>query len=91
MTLTLKFVKDMQRLYKNQLQYYAQKKNINLPVYSSEREGPPHACRFKCTVTIDGQSFEGPGFFPTLKDAEHAASKAALMSLSIAEAQEVCF
>ncbi|KAL6202702.1 hypothetical protein ACLB2K_026407 [Fragaria x ananassa] len=39
---------------KNQLQYYAQKRNLILPVYSCEREGPPHATRFKCTITIDG-------------------------------------
>ncbi|KAK4272345.1 hypothetical protein QN277_020913 [Acacia crassicarpa] len=79
---------DAQRLYKNQLQTYAQKRNLNLPVYSTEREGPPHASRFKCKVTIDGQNFESPQFFPTLKDAEHAAAKVALMSLTDPGAQE---
>ncbi|XP_054800399.1 double-stranded RNA-binding protein 1-like isoform X2 [Prosopis cineraria] len=79
---------DMQRLYKNQLQNYSQKRNLNLPEYSTEREGPPHASRFKCKVTIDGQTFESPQFFPTLKDAEHAAAKVALMSLQVAGAQE---
>ncbi|KAM1132510.1 hypothetical protein FF1_046896 [Malus domestica] len=72
---------DMQHLYKNQLQTYAQKRNLLLPVYSCEREGPPHNCRFKCRVTIDGQTYEGQEFLPTLKDAEHAVAKAALMSL----------
>ncbi|XP_050103460.1 double-stranded RNA-binding protein 4-like isoform X3 [Malus sylvestris] len=74
-------VSDMQHLYKNQLQTYAQKRNLLLPVYSCEREGPPHNCRFKCRVTIDGQTYEGQEFLPTLKDAEHAVAKAALMSL----------
>ncbi|TQD71655.1 hypothetical protein C1H46_042808 [Malus baccata] len=72
---------EMQHLYKNQLQTYAQKRNLLLPVYSCEREGPPHNCRFKCRVTIDGQTYEGQEFLPTLKDAEHAVAKAALMSL----------
>ncbi|XP_028790505.1 double-stranded RNA-binding protein 1-like isoform X1 [Neltuma alba] len=81
-------VMDVQRLYKNQLQNYAQKRNLNLPEYSTEREGPPHASRFKCKVTIDGQTFESPQFFPTLKDAEHAAAKVALMSLTVPGAQE---
>ncbi|XP_068335834.1 double-stranded RNA-binding protein 1-like isoform X2 [Pyrus communis] len=72
---------DLQHLYKNQLQTYAQKRNLLLPVYSCEREGPPHNCRFKCRVTIDGQTYEGQEFLPTLKDAEHAVAKAALMSL----------
>ncbi|XP_059462236.1 double-stranded RNA-binding protein 4-like [Corylus avellana] len=74
--------RDMQHLYKNHLQNYAQKRNLSLPVYSCEREGPPHASRFKCKVTIDGQTYESPEFFATLKDAEHAAAKVALSSLS---------
>lgn len=82
---------DMQRLYKNQLQKYAQKRSLNLPIYSTEREGPPHASRFKCKVTIDGQTYESPDFFPTLKDAEHAVAKVALMSLSLSVFQEASF
>ncbi|KAF2288164.1 hypothetical protein GH714_004759 [Hevea brasiliensis] len=73
---------DMQHLYKNQLQSYAQKRNLTLPVYSCERVGPPHNSRFKCKVTIDGQTYESQEFFPTLSKAEHAAAKAALMSLA---------
>ncbi|OIV90075.1 hypothetical protein TanjilG_01529 [Lupinus angustifolius] len=80
--------KNMQHLYKNQLQNYAHKKNLNLPAYSSEWEGPPHALRFKCKVTIDGQTFESSKFFSTLKDAEHAAAEVALMSLSPGGVQE---
>lgn len=80
--------RDMQHLYKNQLQSYTQKKNLPLPMYSCEREGPPHASRFKCKVTIDGQTYESHQFFPTLKDAEHEAAKVALMSLSLDKFQQ---
>lgn len=57
-------------------------------MYSCEREGPPHASRFKCKVTIGGQTFECQEFFPTLKEAEHGAAKVALMSLSSDAVQE---
>lgn len=80
--------RDMQHLYKNQLQSYTQKKNLPLPMYSCEREGPPHASRFKCKVTIDGQTYESHQFFPTLKEAEHEAAKVALMSLSVDKFQQ---
>lgn len=78
----------MPHLFKSQLQNYAQKRKIDLPVYSPEWEGPAHALRFKCKVIVDGQTFESPKFFPTLKDAEHAAAEVALMSLSPSGAQE---
>ncbi|XP_045788987.1 double-stranded RNA-binding protein 1-like isoform X1 [Trifolium pratense] len=73
---------NMIHLYKAQLQIYAQKRNLKLPEYSPEWEGPPHAMRFKCKVTIDGQTFESPKFYSTLKEAEHAAAENALTSLS---------
>ncbi|KAF8396317.1 hypothetical protein HHK36_017932 [Tetracentron sinense] len=79
---------DMQYVHKSQLQYYAQKRNLNPPVYSRQLEGQPHAPRFKAKVTVDGQTFEGPTFFSTLREAEHAAAKAALMSLSLDDIQE---
>ncbi|KAK9715901.1 hypothetical protein RND81_06G197400 [Saponaria officinalis] len=74
--------KDMSRLYKNQLQIYAQKRNLNLPVYVSERDGPPHAPRFKCKVTLEGKTYECQEYFCTIKDAENAAAKIALTSVS---------
>ncbi|KAK7268881.1 hypothetical protein RIF29_21590 [Crotalaria pallida] len=80
--------KNMQHLFKNQLQNYAHKRNLSLPVYSSELEGPPHNSRFKCKVTIDGKTFESPKLFTTLKDAEHAAAEVALMSLLPGGVQE---
>ncbi|KAI4348475.1 hypothetical protein L6164_009196 [Bauhinia variegata] len=79
---------DMQRLYKNQLQNYVQKRNLSLPVYTFEREGPSHNSRFKCKVTVNGETYESSEFFSTLKDAEHAAAKVALMSLPTEITQE---
>ncbi|KAK4561964.1 hypothetical protein RGQ29_004710 [Quercus rubra] len=73
--------RDMQHFYKNQLQNYAQKRNLRLPVYSCKCEGPPHASQFRCKVTVDGQTYESPELFSTSKDAEHAAAKVALTSL----------
>ena len=81
----------MQHLYKNELQTYAQKRNLVFPVYSCEREGPPHAIRFKCKVTIEGKMYESAEFFSTLKEAEHAAAKGALTSLSPVGVENVSF
>ncbi|EXB31234.1 Double-stranded RNA-binding protein 4 [Morus notabilis] len=80
--LELKNFADIQHLYKSELQVYAQKRNLGFPVYSCEREGPPHASRFKCRVTIEGKTYESSEYFHTLKEAEHAAAKVALISLS---------
>lgn len=83
---------DMAHLYKNQLQIYAQKRNLNLPVYISEREGPPHACHFKSKVILEGKTYESSEHFSTIKDAENAAAKAALMSVSSSDGtEEVAF
>ncbi|XP_027358913.1 double-stranded RNA-binding protein 6-like isoform X2 [Abrus precatorius] len=87
-TMTAKDHKNMSHLYKNQLQSYAQKRNLNLPVYSSEWEGPPHAMRFKCRVTVDGQTYESDKFYSSLKHAEHAAAEVALLFLSPDGVQE---
>ncbi|XP_022980603.1 double-stranded RNA-binding protein 1-like isoform X2 [Cucurbita maxima] len=70
----------MEHLYKNKLQNFAQKKNLTLPVYTCERDGPPHASRFRCKVEIDGKTYESPEFHATLKDAENAVAKVALLS-----------
>ena len=68
--------------YKSQLQIYAQKRGKNLPSYYSTNLGSLHAPLFKSKVTIDGQTFESPKYFRTMKDeAEIAAAKVALMSL----------
>nr|KJB80766.1 hypothetical protein B456_013G114500 [Gossypium raimondii] len=81
--------KDMQHFYKNLLQNYAQKRNVSRPVYSCEVEGPPHASRFRCKVTIDEKTYEGLEFFPTIKEAEHAAARVALSCLTPDAIEEV--
>ncbi|KAG9439785.1 hypothetical protein H6P81_019950 [Aristolochia fimbriata] len=70
------------QICKNQLQNFALKKNLGLPKYVCHHDGPPHACRFKALVTVGGQTYESPGFLRTVKEAEHAAAKAAFLSLS---------
>ncbi|XP_034688812.1 double-stranded RNA-binding protein 4-like isoform X5 [Vitis riparia] len=79
---------DLQYQYKSQLQNYARSKNLDAPLYSSKCDGPHHALHFKATVTIDGHTFGSPEFFNTLKKAEHAAAKVALMSLLQDDFQE---
>eukprot|EP00261_Vitis_vinifera_P034706 XP_019075949.1 PREDICTED: double-stranded RNA-binding protein 3-like isoform X7 [Vitis vinifera] len=82
------YLQDLQYQYKSQLQNYARSKNLDAPLYSSKCDGPHHALRFKATVTIDGHTFGSPEFFNTLKKAEHAAAKVALMSLLQDDFQE---
>ncbi|XP_074320868.1 double-stranded RNA-binding protein 2-like [Silene latifolia] len=69
-------------MYKNQLQELAQRSCFNLPSYACIREGPDHAPRFKATVNFNGETFESPNFFATLRQAEHAAAEVALNTLA---------
>ncbi|KAI7997329.1 Double-stranded RNA-binding protein 2 [Camellia lanceoleosa] len=69
-------------MYKNQLQELAQRICFNLPSCSCIREGPDHAPRFKATVNINGETFESPTFYSTLRQAEHAAAEVALTTLA---------
>eukprot|EP00475_Leptophrys_vorax_P025641 TRINITY_DN3591_c0_g1_i1.p1 TRINITY_DN3591_c0_g1~~TRINITY_DN3591_c0_g1_i1.p1 ORF type:complete len:541 (-),score=-45.89 TRINITY_DN3591_c0_g1_i1:505-2127(-) len=69
-------------MHKNQLQELAQKNGYNLPSYACIREGPDHAPKFKATVLFNGETYESPGYFVSLRQAEHAAAEVALRSLS---------
>ncbi|CAN4119332.1 unnamed protein product [Withania somnifera] len=69
-------------MYKNQLQELAQRSCFNLPSYVCIREGPDHAPRFKAVVNFNGENFESPHYFSTLRQAEHAAAEVALNALS---------
>ncbi|KAJ0238894.1 Double-stranded RNA-binding protein 2 [Hirschfeldia incana] len=69
-------------MYKNQLQELAQRSCFNLPSYTSLREGPDHAPRFKSTVNFNGEIFESPQYCSTLRQAEHSAAEVALTALS---------
>uniref|UniRef100_A0A7N0UWP9 DRBM domain-containing protein n=1 Tax=Kalanchoe fedtschenkoi TaxID=63787 RepID=A0A7N0UWP9_KALFE len=75
-------------MYKNKLQNLVMKKGYTLPVYTFEREGPLHDSRFKSKVIVNGQTYESPDSFRTLKESEHAAAKIALFSLLPHESQE---
>ncbi|KVI00916.1 hypothetical protein Ccrd_020821 [Cynara cardunculus var. scolymus] len=46
-------------LYKSLLQELAQKKGLVLPVYATNRDGPPHMPSFASTVQIAGKCFMG--------------------------------
>ncbi|KAL8166836.1 hypothetical protein V2J09_008335 [Rumex salicifolius] len=74
--------RESRDMYKNQLQELAQRSCFNLPSYTSIREGPDHAPRFKAVVNFNGESFESPSFCTTLRQAEHAAAEVALNVLS---------
>ncbi|KAJ7960381.1 Double-stranded RNA-binding protein [Quillaja saponaria] len=74
---------DLHCQVKNQLQNYARSKNLDPPIFSSKSKGPSHATRFKASVTVGGRSFDSPAFFNTLKEAEQAAAKIALLSFSL--------
>ncbi|CAI9105075.1 OLC1v1003925C1 [Oldenlandia corymbosa var. corymbosa] len=69
-------------MYKNQLQELAQRSCFNLPSYTCIREGPDHAPRFKAVVNFNGETFDSPHYYTTLRQAEHAAAEVALNSLS---------
>lgn len=69
-------------MFKNQLQELAQRSCFNLPSYTSTREGPDHAPRFKASVNFNGEIFDSPSYCTTLRQAEHAAAEVALNALS---------
>lgn len=69
-------------MFKNQLQELAQRSCFNLPSYSSVREGPDHAPRFKASVNFNGEIFDSPKYCNTLRQAEHSAAEVALSALS---------
>ncbi|GAU48806.1 hypothetical protein TSUD_406390 [Trifolium subterraneum] len=71
------------RLSKSHLHNYAQKNNLDPLVYEIKAEGLPHDIHYKAIVSIGGKSFESPTFFNTVKEAEQAAAKVAMMELPI--------
>ncbi|XAR64858.1 hypothetical protein NMG60_11008735 [Bertholletia excelsa] len=79
---------DACHLYKSLLQSHVQKRNLTLPKYSTECEGPSHASFFKSQVKIDGKTYYSLGFFRTAKEAENSAAKVALESSTLNKAQE---
>lgn len=82
-------VADSEQQYKTKLQIYAKRKNLGLPTYCVQREGAIHDLCFKATVSVGGESFKSPGVYKSAKEAEDAAARFALMSLTSAAFQEV--
>ncbi|KAM0827081.1 hypothetical protein ACQ4PT_068417 [Festuca glaucescens] len=72
---------ETQLPYKSQLQIYTQKRHKGLPLYHTIQTGTPQAILFRSTVTVDGQTFESPQDYRTVKEAEFSAARVALMSL----------
>ncbi|KAJ7525097.1 hypothetical protein O6H91_17G036400 [Diphasiastrum complanatum] len=68
-------------MFKSQLQEFAQKAALVQPVYESFKEGPSHEPKFRASVSVNGNTYESPSGFATLKAAQHAAAKAALDGL----------
>ncbi|XP_057432681.1 double-stranded RNA-binding protein 1-like [Lotus japonicus] len=70
-------------LGKSHLQNYARGKNLDPPIFTVKTVGLSHDTHFKATVVVDGKSFESPALSKTIKGAQQATSKMALMSLSL--------
>ncbi|CAN1176529.1 Double-stranded RNA-binding protein 1 [Linum perenne] len=81
----------IENMYKSKLQIYAQKRNLLLPEYDAEQYGPPHVSQFRCSVTVDRQTYWSEGLSPTVKDAEQSAAKVALQALHPEGNEEVRF
>ncbi|KAL8530159.1 hypothetical protein ACS0TY_007287 [Phlomoides rotata] len=64
-------------MYKSRLQELCQKKNWELPVYTTGKNGPCHVPRFTATVTVRGQVFETPEEFKSVKEAQNTAARIA--------------
>ncbi|XP_017238811.1 double-stranded RNA-binding protein 1 isoform X2 [Daucus carota subsp. sativus] len=84
------FKNDERNQYKLMLQTYAQRNKLGMPVYSSDKKGPPHAPCFKATVYVEGHPYDSPGTYKTLKEAEHAAAQVALLSFTTDTFQKNC-
>lgn len=71
-----------QLMYKNQLQEYAQKHAMPIPLYQTVNEGFAHAPEFRATVVIDGETFRSRQTFAHRKEAEQDVAKIALEGIS---------
>ncbi|KAK4408371.1 Double-stranded RNA-binding protein 5 [Sesamum angolense] len=69
---------DFQDEFKKKLQMYTRRKNLDLPVYHSEKEG----VSFRATVCIGEDRFQSQELHETVAEAEDAAAQVALLSLS---------
>ncbi|KAL8259737.1 hypothetical protein R6Q59_027690 [Mikania micrantha] len=81
MSLSLEGAQEDDCLYKGLLQELAQKKGLVLPVYTTNRTGPPHMPCFTSTVEISGESYVGEDA-RTKKQSETNAAKVAYIALT---------
>lgn len=72
---------DMTTDYKSRLQEIGAARFGEVPLYSTEEEGPEHLKRFSATVVLDGRR-RGSGSGPSKKAAEQAAARSALLELT---------
>ena len=75
------FYADKHSNYKNRLQEWTQRNNLNLPVYHTEGKGDPHQLEFSSTVKVGDKPFPSDQCHSRLKDAEQDAAKVAYESL----------
>ncbi|XP_076949948.1 uncharacterized protein LOC143622777 [Bidens hawaiensis] len=68
-------------LYKSLLQELAQKRGLLLPVYATNKSGPPHMPCFVSTVQISGENYLGEDA-RTKKQSEMNAAKVAYIALT---------
>lgn len=78
---------DLPEKFKKKLQIFAERKDLALPVYHVEKEGPLTPC-VKATVNIGENCFVTQGMYKTSEEAEDAAAQIALLSLSTEALQE---
>ncbi|CAI9781357.1 unnamed protein product [Fraxinus pennsylvanica] len=78
---------DLPEKFKKMLQIFVERKDLALPVYHVEKEGPLTPCT-KATVNIGENRFVTQGLYKTSEEAEDAAAQIALLSLSTEALQE---
>ncbi|KAL9231285.1 hypothetical protein vseg_006530 [Gypsophila vaccaria] len=70
-------------MYKNRLQEFAQRANLQLPSYHTVTEQEPRQSpKFKSTVEVDGEKYTSTNTFSTRKAAEQDVAKIALEAIS---------
>ncbi|KAK7300699.1 hypothetical protein RJT34_11547 [Clitoria ternatea] len=79
-----------QLMHKNNLEAFARRSNIAVPVYETVNKGQPHLPLFKSTVSVGGVSYTSQITFPHRKAAEQEAARLALENLLQKIRDEAC-
>lgn len=75
-------------MYKTRLQELCQKKSWELPIYTTGKNGPCHVPRFTATVSVQGQVFETPEEFRSVKEAQNTAARIAFDHFNVSSPAE---